>query len=278
MSLAENVLPAPVMRGRTSAYRVDERSPGSVPTAFGKILFDFSVALVLLILAFPVLLLVAVLVKLTSSGPFLYRQIRSGKGGRPFTICKVRTMVQDSERNGACWSLPGDPRITWFGRFLRWTHLDELPQLWNVLCGDMSLIGPRPERPEFIPGLETAIPRYRERLLVRPGLTGLAQVQLPSDTEIESVRRKIAYDLWYVQNRTFGLDVRILIATALKMCGARFGFLRWLLRFPTREVVERSYAMPAGLRKESVAEKPEETLHGISPQFVPVLLNVPEQA
>src|SRR5262249_18502331 len=112
-----------------------------------------------------------------------------------------------------------------------------LPQLWNVLRGEMSLIGPRPERPEFFPGLTAAIPRYRERLAVRPGVTGLAQVQLPADTTLETVRLKLAYDLWYVENQSLGLDLRILVATALKLCGVSFPVLRSVLGFPSRGVL-----------------------------------------
>src|SRR5260370_5820150 len=108
-------------------------------------------------------------------------------------------MFHNCERNsGACWATAGDPRITPVGRCLRRLHLDELPQLWNVVRGDMSLVGPRPERPEFIPHLEKHIARYQERMSVRPGLTGLAQIQLPADTDLDRVRRKLAYDLYYI--------------------------------------------------------------------------------
>src|SRR3954471_12705663 len=140
---------------------------------------EFTAALALLALTAPLLLLAALLIKLTSRGPAFYTQTRVGLGGRPFTIYKLRTMIHKAESlTGPRWSLPGDPRVTRFGQFLRLTHLDELPQLWNVLRGDMSLIGPRPERPEFVPELEQALPGYRKRLAVRPGVTGLAQVQL----------------------------------------------------------------------------------------------------
>ena len=109
-------------------------------------------------------------------------------------------MYHDCERlTGARWSTPGDNRVTWIGKILRATHIDELPQLFNILRGEMSLVGPRPERPEIVVGLELAIPCYRDRLQVRPGVTGLAQVQLPPDTDLESVRRKVAYDLYYIE-------------------------------------------------------------------------------
>ena len=142
---------------------------------------------------------------------------------------------------GARWAVPGDPRITPVGRFLRRTHLDELPQLWNVLRGDMSLIGPRPERPEFVPQLEHAIPYYRERLTVRPGVTGLAQVQLPPDTDLDSVRVKLAYDLYYARNLGLWLDLRVCFATALKMLGLPFRLLKRLFLFPARESIEAAY-------------------------------------
>jgi lipopolysaccharide/colanic/teichoic acid biosynthesis glycosyltransferase len=186
----------------------------------GKTVLDVGLIVVLSVVALPVLLLTAVLVKLTSRGPVFYSQIRLGRDGRPFSIYKVRTMVHDCERSsGARWSQPGDPRVTPLGRVLRLTHLDELPQLWNILRGDMSLVGPRPERPEFVPVLEQAIPNYRARLQVRPGLTGLAQVQLPPDSDIAGVRRKVAHDLAYIRHFSCWLDLRILFCTTLHVFG-----------------------------------------------------------
>jgi lipopolysaccharide/colanic/teichoic acid biosynthesis glycosyltransferase len=197
-----------------------------------KVTLDFVLALVLFVLTLPVLLLAGLLVKLTSPGPILYRQTRLGKDGRPFTLYKIRSMRADSEKNGACWSAKGDPRVTFLGRILRATHLDELPQLINVLKGEMSLVGPRPERPEFIPTLEQAIPRYRERLRVRPGVTGLAQMRLPADTDLESVRQKLLYDLYYVENYGAWLDLRVILATALKMFGVSFQVIGTLFVLP----------------------------------------------
>jgi lipopolysaccharide/colanic/teichoic acid biosynthesis glycosyltransferase len=127
------------------------------------------------------------------------------------------------------------------GKFLRKTHLDELPQLWNVLRGDMSLVGPRPERPEFVPQLEHAIAHYRGRLLMKPGVTGLAQVQLPPDTDLGSVRLKLAYDLHYVRHASLWLDCRIVLSTALKMVAVPFGLLRKLFRFPAQPAIEQEY-------------------------------------
>src|SRR5262249_26068901 len=158
-------------------------------------------------------------------GPAFYTQTRVGRDGRLFSIYKIRTMVDKCESlTGPRWSMPGDPRITLVGHFLRVTHLDELPQLLNVLRGEMSLIGPRPERPEFIPELERALPAYRGRLAIRPGVTGLAQVQLPADTDLDSVRAKLAYDLYYIRHRGAWLDFRILVCTALYAFGIPFRF------------------------------------------------------
>ncbi len=193
---------------------------------------DFAVAVVLLVVTAPLMLAIMALVRLTSRGPALYSQVRLGKGGRPFRIWKIRTMTHDCERgSGARWSLKGDPRVTPLGRILRATHLDELPQLWNILRGDMSLIGPRPERPEFVIQLEKVIPHYRERLRVRPGVTGLAQVQLPPDSDVDGVRRKVACDLAYIRHLSFWLDLRIVALTVFHLFGLPcHGLCRLLLR------------------------------------------------
>jgi lipopolysaccharide/colanic/teichoic acid biosynthesis glycosyltransferase len=203
---------------------------------------DFVLALTMFVFAAPIILLAIAFVKLTSRGPGLYTQTRLGRNGKPFTIYKIRTMYHECESlTGARWSVPGDARITRLGRFLRKSHIDELPQLWNVLRGDMSLIGPRPERPEFVPALEQAIPYYRARLLVRPGVTGFAQVQLAADTDLESVRLKLAYDLYYVRHVSFGMDLRIYWATALKMASLPFRLIRSAFGFPGKEVVDKEY-------------------------------------
>ncbi len=181
---------------------------------------DLLLAIVLTVLTAPLLLLVVVLVKLTSAGPAIYSQARLGLGRRSFTIYKVRSMYHDCERlSGPKWSTDNDPRVTAVGRFLRRTHLDELPQLWNVLRGDMSLVGPRPERPEIITRLESAIGRYHERLNILPGVTGLAQLNLPPDTDTESVRRKLAYDLYYARRAGLWLDLRVILSTGLLLIG-----------------------------------------------------------
>lgn len=199
-------------------------------------------AFLMLLLTSPLILAAMALVKMTSRGPALYSQTRVGRHGKLFTIYKIRSMIVESESlTGACWSLPGDQRVTRVGRWLRKSHIDELPQLWNVVMGHMSLVGPRPERPEFVPALVQAIPHYRDRLLVRPGITGFAQVQLPPDTGLDSVRTKLAYDLHYVRSVGFWFDVRICWATAFKMAGASFELLARLFRFPARSAIEGRY-------------------------------------
>jgi lipopolysaccharide/colanic/teichoic acid biosynthesis glycosyltransferase len=187
----------------------------------------------------PLMLVIAVLVKLTSRGPIIYSQKRVGRLGQEFTMHKFRTMLDDCERlTGACWSIPGDTRITSLGHLLRRTHLDELPQLWNVLTGEMSLVGPRPERPEFVPLLDEAIPGYRDRLHVLPGVTGLAQVYLPPDSDLESVRRKLQYDLYYVRQGGLFLDVRLIIVTGLHAARVPARWLLALLRIPGPSWIE----------------------------------------
>ena len=177
-----------------------------------------------------------ILIKLTSPGPVIYSQTRLGRHGRPFTIYKLRSMTHNCESlTGALWSTPGDCRVTAVGRWLRRTHIDELPQLWNVLCGEMSLIGPRPERPEFLPQLEQAIPCYRQRLEVRPGLTGFAQVQLPPDSDLESVRIKLAYDLYYLRHLGPLFELRIYVGTVWKLLGLSQETVRRLCFFPPPE-------------------------------------------
>jgi lipopolysaccharide/colanic/teichoic acid biosynthesis glycosyltransferase len=198
---------------------------------------DFTLALVLLVATAPLVGLAALLVKLTSRGPAFYSQTRVGRGGRPFMIYKIRSMYHDCERDGgARWCRPDDPRILPLGYFLRRLHLDELPQLWNVLRGDMSLIGPRPERPEFVPQLGAALPRYGERLGVRPGLTGLAQLHLPPDTDLESVCRKLAHDLYYIQNLGPWLDLRLLLATVPHIF-VPYAFSWWFFSGSEREAL-----------------------------------------
>lgn len=174
---------------------------------------DLSAALGLLILTAPIMALAALAIRLESSGPIIYRQERVGFFSQKFTIYKFRSMRQDAEKNGAVWAAKADPRITKVGRFLRKTRIDELPQLWNVLKGEMSLIGPRPERPEFVQKLAKVIPFYNLRHAVKPGVTGWAQVSYPYGSSVEDARRKLEYDLYYVKNMSLLLDIHIILKT-----------------------------------------------------------------
>tara|TARA_R110002072_G_scaffold302100_1_gene483993 strand:+ start:189978 stop:190883 length:906 start_codon:yes stop_codon:yes gene_type:complete len=222
----------------------------SLTTRFFKRVLDIVVSLTMIVLLAPVLALTALTVRLTSPGPVIFRQQRVGLNlrgstktkkdrrqlsdgaipetgdrrqgtdrraetnyGKPFTLYKFRTMRNDAEKNGAQFATKGDPRVTSIGRFLRKTRLDELPQLWNVLKGEMTLVGPRPERPEFMQELSEEIPNYLDRLGLKPGLTGPAQVINGYDNNIESFRRKVALDLLYLQNCCIWNDIKILFKT-----------------------------------------------------------------
>jgi lipopolysaccharide/colanic/teichoic acid biosynthesis glycosyltransferase len=232
--------------------QIDLRSMGPGPRLCKRVL-DVAAACVLLAIVAPLMLVVAVLVKLTSPGPVIFRQERVGLNlrrsrtdrrrdslgppegverrtrdrrcepayGRPFVLYKFRTMRNDAEKNGAQFARKGDPRVTPLGRFLRKTRIDELPQLWNVLKGDMSLVGPRPERPVFIEDLSRQIPDYLQRLGLKPGVTGLAQILNGYDNEIDSFRRKVAYDLLYLQNCCLRNDLKILLRTVVVVLTGR---------------------------------------------------------
>jgi sugar transferase (PEP-CTERM system associated) len=179
-----------------------------------KRVIDLIVGVIGFVLAFPLMVMVAVLVKLTSKGPVLYHQERVGQRGRVFTVHKFRSMVTDAEAGtGAVWARRDDVRVTPIGRFLRRVRLDELPQLWNVLRGDMSLVGPRPERPEFVRSLTEQIPFYGQRHVVRPGLTGWAQVRYTYGASVEDAMEKLQYDLYYIKNMSLALDLFILFST-----------------------------------------------------------------
>ncbi len=175
--------------------------------------FDVVAAVVGLLLALPAMAAIALVVACTP-GPLLYRQTRLGEGGEPFTVFKFRTMAVDAEEDGcARFTCENDSRVIPGGRVLRRTHLDELPQLWNVLTGDMSVVGPRPERPEFAQRLEEAVPFWHRRLLVKPGVTGWAQIQCGYVADCDEMADKLAYDLWYLRNRSLALDVVICMKT-----------------------------------------------------------------
>ena len=202
------------------------------PHSRGNRLLNFMLALVALTALVPVLLIIALLVRLTSPGPVLYTQTRVGlnrrepldtssnhrrqldMGGRPFTIYKFRTMRVDAEHgSGAIWAQPKDPRVTAIGRFLRQYRLDELPQLMNVLKGEMNIVGPRPERPTIFAELREHIAEYPLRQRAKPGITGLAQINHPYDRSIDDVRTKVHYDLEYIRRQSLAEDLRIMLKT-----------------------------------------------------------------
>jgi len=166
-----------------------------------------------LALTFPIIILFALLVKLDSKGPAFFRQTRVGLYGEPFTVVKLRSMRTDAEKDGAKWAEENDPRITRLGRFIRKVRIDELPQTWSVLKGEMSFVGPRPEVPSFVESLEEEIPFYGERHMVKPGITGWAQINYPYGASVEDSRCKLEYDLYYAKNYTPFLDFVILLQT-----------------------------------------------------------------
>jgi sugar transferase (PEP-CTERM system associated) len=177
-------------------------------------LYSTAIAFIAFLITLPVMLIVAIIVRLTSPGPILHRQVRVGLHDRPFTVLKFRSMYKDAEaRTGAVWAKKNDPRITPVGRWLRRLRLDELPQLINVLRGDMSIVGPRPERPEFVKTLSEQIPYYRQRHCVKPGITGWAQINYKYGDTIEDTITKLEYDLYYIKNLSLSLDVYIMFHT-----------------------------------------------------------------
>ena len=211
----------PLERETEAVRLVGDRVPTALSCYFGwKTILDRVFALLLLVPGLPIIGLLVVLVRLTSRGPGIYSQVRTGKGGQTYVMYKIRSMTSDAETGtGAVWTQQNDPRVTRIGWLLRKLHLDELPQLFNVLRGEMSLIGPRPERPEFVAVLSEAIPGYAERLTMLPGITGLAQINLPPDTDLDSVRRKQVLDMQYIREASLWLDIRMLLCTFLRLFG-----------------------------------------------------------
>ena len=191
------------------------RDSSNTFNAMLKRIVDIFGAFVAIILFSPVMLFSCIMIKLTSPGPLIYRQTRVGLHNKPFEMYKFRSMeVQTEEKEKKAWTVKNDPRVTGFGKFMRHTSIDELPQLFNILKGDMSLVGPRPERPFFVEKFREEIPRYMVKHQVRPGLTGWAQVNgYRGDT---SIRKRIDCDLYYIENWTLGLDFKILFLTFFK--------------------------------------------------------------
>ena len=174
---------------------------------------DIVLAAALLIVLSPIIIVAALAVKLDSSGPVFYRQTRLGSGGVPFQIVKFRSMRQDAERDGAKWAAKNDDRVTRVGRFIRKTRIDEIPQAINVLRGEMSFVGPRPERPEFVETLRREIPNYDLRHLVKPGITGWAQVKYVYGASVADAREKLTFDLYYMRHYSFWFDIAIVFMT-----------------------------------------------------------------
>jgi sugar transferase (PEP-CTERM system associated) len=183
---------------------------------------DVLLALALACIAVPVAAIVAALIKLDSRGPIFFGQTRVGRDGRIFTIWKFRSMRTDAEKGGPQWAAQNDSRVTRSGRFLRRTRIDELPQLWNVLRNEMSFVGPRPERPFFVDELRKQIPYYMERLLVKPGITGWAQINYQYGASVEDALTKLQYDLYYIKNFSIWLDLLVLVRT-IKVIALRRG-------------------------------------------------------
>jgi len=178
-----------------------------------RIIIHRGVALLGAILSLPIVMATAVLIKIDSRGPVLYRQERVGKNGRPFMVMKFRSMRLDAEKNGPVWASNGDDRMTRVGRIIRKIRVDEIPQFWNILRGDMNFVGPRPERPHFVSQLAEEIPYYEQRHLIAPGLTGWAQIKYPYGASIEDAKQKLQYDLYYIKNQNLTLDATIIFET-----------------------------------------------------------------
>ncbi len=195
-----------------------EVSPEPMPLweKTAKRLLDIVVSILALVLSAPFMIIVAVSIKLSSEGPAVFKQIRVGKAGKHFTIYKFRTMhINAEDKTGPTWAQENDPRVTKIGYWLRKLRIDEIPQFWNVLKGDMSLVGPRPERPHFVNQFSTQIPLYTRRLRVRPGITGWAQVKWKYGGSLDTVREKTKYDLFYIENISLKMDTKILINTII---------------------------------------------------------------
>lgn len=221
--IEETLARVPVLADDPTWFLHDAQLYGgrSVVYAGVKRIIDILGALVGLVLASPVLLVAGIAIKLSSRGPIIYRQVRTGQWGRDLTMLKLRTMGVDAEREGIRWAERNDPRATSVGRWLRRTHVDELPQLWNVLRGNMSLVGPRPERPELNEELRTLIPYYDMRHLVKPGITGWAQVRHAYGASVDDAIAKLEHDIYYVKHASLAFDLRIVWLTAGRVLGLR---------------------------------------------------------
>ncbi len=211
----------PVAHLRTSDFAFADELTVSPLRRMAKRAFDVAVSSVLVLCAAPFLVLVAVAIKLDSKGPLFYRQERVGLGGKSYWLWKFRSMRTDAEKDGAVWARANDDRVTRVGRFIRKTRIDEIPQVFNVLVGDMSFVGPRPERPVFVEQLKQQIPFYGLREAVKPGITGWAQIRYPYGASVEDARNKLEFDLYYVKNGSLFLDLGIIFHTVRHVLLAR---------------------------------------------------------
>jgi len=191
--------------------------------ALARVALHRAVALFGAILSLPIAILTAILIKIDSRGPVLYKQERVGRNGRAFTLMKFRSMRADAEKNGPVWAQSSDDRVTRVGRIIRKIRVDEIPQFWNILKGEMNFVGPRPERPHFVSQLAEEIPYYEQRHLIAPGLTGWAQIKYPYGSSIEDARQKLQYDLYYIKNQSLALDAAILFETVKTILFRRGG-------------------------------------------------------
>ena len=211
----------PVAHLRTSDFAFADELTVTPLRRMAKRVFDIAIASALLLCAAPFLLLVMAAIRLDSKGPIFYRQERTGLGGKSYWLWKFRSMRTDAEKDGAVWARTNDDRVTRVGRFIRKTRIDEIPQVFNVLMGDMSFVGPRPERPVFVEQLKQQIPFYGLREAVKPGLTGWAQIRYPYGASVEDARNKLEFDLYYVKNGSLFLDMGIIFHTVRHVLLAR---------------------------------------------------------
>lgn len=261
------------------SYKISdpEESPAQITKYSGvKTAVDFLLACALMLAAAPIIAVLAILVKRASPGPAFYSQMRLGLNGRPFRIWKLRTMIHNCEAvTGPVWSGKHDERVTPIGRILRDTHLDELPQLWNVLRGEMSLVGPRPERQEIARRIEARVPGFGLRVLTKPGLTGLAQLRVPPDVDISDVPQKLAQDILYLRHQGLLLDLRILISTAFHFIATGCTCLSklFLVGLNPAEQVEMTRAEITNLRSRHT---PSHSISAVDPEpsRMPVELSV----
>lgn len=201
------------MRSGQAGSSSPRDSPQNQVVAVVKRLIDIGISVAFLAFTLPVILLTAVAIRLESPGPVLFRQERVGLGGRSFTLIKFRSMRTDAEAEGPRWAQVADQRVTRVGYLICQTRIDEIPQVFNVLKGDMSFVGPRPERPFFVQSLATTIPYYQERHRAKPGITGWAQINYPYGASIEDAKTKLSYDLYYIKNQSLFMDMVIILQT-----------------------------------------------------------------